>query len=138
MTMRPITCMWRSRWPTNESRRALPTLVTVWQKPLLAGLCAGKPAYGATVIMAAWHWANMDVEEFYNVNQCWPHVGEPVFTSHFATWDAAPYLYLREAGWHHGLASCVLYPLRASLIGLTRRNRWDASLILTQRPINSM
>ncbi len=45
-----------------------------------------------------------------------------MFASHFATWDAAHYLYLSEVGYHHDVPSCAFYPLWPLLV------RWCAPL----------
>lgn len=97
-----------------------------------------KAIYLPAAMGGACAWNAFDMREFYAVNPRWPREGAPVFTNCFATWNAAHFLYLSEAGWHHGVAPCVFYPLRASLIGLTLPNGWDAGPISTQRPINSL
>lgn len=65
---------------------------------------------------------DLDKKEFYEVNARWPREGGPIFASHFATWDAAHYLYLSEVGYRHDVASCAFYPLWPLLV------RWCAAL----------
>ncbi len=52
----------------------------------------------------------------------WPRDTEPTSLSHFATWDAAHYLYLSEVGYAEGVRSCAFYPLWPLLM------RWAAPL----------
>jgi len=52
----------------------------------------------------------------------WPREGTPVFASHFATWDAAHYLYLSEVGYRHNASSWAFYPLWPLLV------RWVSPL----------
>ena len=67
-------------------------------------------------------WQGPDPNKFHAVNARWPRSGEPVFASHFATWDAAHYLSLSEVGYHRGVPSCAFYPLWPLLV------RWSAPL----------
>jgi len=50
-------------------------------------------------------------EELPMLNTRWPIDGQPVFESHFATWDAAHYLLLATRGYADGVPSCAFYPL---------------------------
>lgn len=67
-------------------------------------------------------WTAFDVDKFYAVNARWPREGDPIFASHFATWDAAHYLYLSEVGYQRHVPSCAFYPLWPLLV------RWAAPL----------
>ncbi len=79
-----------------------------------------KVPYLIVILVCSWHWGDLDSEKFYAVNARWPLEGPPVFASHFATWDAAHYLYLSEVGYHRGVPSCAFYPLWPLLV------RWTA------------
>ena len=65
---------------------------------------------------------SMDTVSFRGKAIRWPRQGDPVFASHFATWDAAHYLYLSEAGYGPGAPSCAFYPLWPLMM------RWSAPL----------
>jgi hypothetical protein len=75
-----------------------------------------KGVYLALVFGAVWFWNDFDTEKFYAVNARWPRESGPVFASHFATWDAAHYLYLSEVGYDAGVPSCAFYPLWPLLV----------------------
>ena len=47
----------------------------------------------------------------------WPPGADPVFESHFATWDSAHYLLLATQGYADGVRSCAFYPLWPLLWG---------------------
>ena len=64
--------------------------------------------------------SDLDTKKFFQVNARWPREGDPVFASHFATWDAAHYLYLSEVGYQAGAPSCAFYPLWPLLV------RWSS------------
>ncbi|MHB8523715.1 MAG: mannosyltransferase family protein [Limisphaerales bacterium] len=70
-----------------------------------------KVVYLGAIYLALRLWPDMDVAKFYEVMMHWPRTGGPVFASHFATWDAAHYLYLSEAAYAPGVRSCAFYPL---------------------------
>src|SRR6185369_12989691 len=70
-----------------------------------------KVIYLTLVYAAAKFWPEMDEAMFYGAMQRWPRQGEPVLSSHFATWDAAHYLYLSEIGYSKGAPACAFYPL---------------------------
>jgi hypothetical protein len=89
--------------------------VSDWRRVLL-WLVFVKAAYLAGVYAALCLWPAMDTEMFHRVMQRWPRQGEPVFASHFATWDAAHYLYLSEVGYAKDVHSCAFYPLWPLLI----------------------
>ena len=72
------------------------------------------------LLWAVWRWGNLDMWQFRQVNARWPREGGPVFASHFATWDAAHYLYLSEVGYHPNVPSCAFYPLWPLLV------RWSS------------
>jgi hypothetical protein len=79
--------------------------------PLWSRLLAFKMAYlGAAAGIVAW-WPDMDFEMMWRALQRWPREGDPVFGSHFATWDGAHYLFLSEVGYVAGASSCAFYPL---------------------------
>lgn len=81
-----------------------------WLK--LAGwLALVKIAYLTLSTVALCLWPNMDVGQFHGVMIRWPRSGEPVFASHFATWDASHYLFLSQMGYSRGAQSCAFYPL---------------------------
>ena len=85
----------------------------------LAGL---KGAYLAAIALALLFWGDMDVARFSGVGRRWPREGVPVFARHFATWDAAHYLYLSEVGYGKHIPSCAFYPLWPLLV------RWSSHL----------
>lgn len=91
--------------PTHRSSAG----VRAW-RPLLwfAGV---KAAYLGLSFLALALWRDLDAQQFLQVNARWPRSGDPVFATHFATWDAAHYLYLSEIGYQAGAASCAFYPL---------------------------
>lgn len=70
-----------------------------------------KIAYWCIVVTVLWCISDFNRAEFYSVNARWPREDGPVFASHFATWDAAHYLYLSEVGYRHSIPSCAFYPL---------------------------
>ncbi|MCP5516952.1 MAG: hypothetical protein H7A45_06795 [Verrucomicrobiales bacterium] len=77
---------------------------------------AHKAAYLVLLLGSLVAWGNLDWGQFHTVNVRWPREGEPVFASHFATWDGAHYLLLSEEGYAEGLPSCAFYPLLPMLI----------------------
>lgn len=81
-----------------------------------------KAAYLAAVTGALFFWADMDVARFFGVGRRWPRDAGPVFASHFATWDAAHYLYLSEVGYGKNVPSCAFYPLWPLMM------RWSSHL----------
>lgn len=88
---------------------------TDWRRALL-WLVLVKVVYLAAVYAALRLWPGLDESKFYGVMQRWPREGGPVFASHFATWDAAHYLYLSEVGYASGVHSCGFYPLWPLLV----------------------
>ena len=98
----------------------LPTARTT--ASVLGWIILFKSLYLAVVYVCLLMWGDMDVGKFHQVNQRWPRVGEPVFATHFATWDAAHYLYLSEVGYKPGAPSDAFYPLWPLLM------RWTAPL----------
>lgn len=70
-----------------------------------------KIAYLLLILFAAYSFPDYDKGSAMRAMMHWPRDGEPVFASHFATWDAAHYLYLSEVGYKHGAPSCAFYPL---------------------------
>ena len=48
---------------------------------------------------------------YQRVLQQWPRGENLLFSSHFATWDSAHYLFLSEVGYVKGASSCAFYPL---------------------------
>jgi len=64
----------------------------------------------------------------------WPREGPPTLATSFATWDAAHYLFLSEAGYTPGTPSCAFYPLWPWLIRAFARSthltHFAAGLIL--------
>jgi hypothetical protein len=81
---------------------------------ILPWLILAKTLYIVGILVSVALWPDMD-ETFYGV-QRWPRVGESTFGSHFATWDAAHYLYLSEVGYSREVHSCAFYPLWPLLI----------------------
>ncbi|MEK7675814.1 MAG: hypothetical protein AAB676_08285, partial [Verrucomicrobiota bacterium] len=75
-----------------------------------------KVGYLLSILVALLLWPDMDVSKFFRVMARWPREGQPIFASHFATWDAAYYLYLSEVGYHAGVPSCAFYPLWPLLV----------------------
>lgn len=102
--------------------------LSIWLRPSgalrwLWVLAWFKVAYLGVVTGALALWPDMDMDHWPMATQRWPRQGGPVFASHFATWDAAHYLYLSEVGYSHGVRSCAFYPLWPLLI------RWCAPLL---------
>lgn len=91
-------------------------LRTVARQPLVHWLVGFKATYLAAVLAGVCLWNDFDEGKFYGVMARWPREGGPVFASHFATWDAAHYLYLSEVGYHTGVPSCAFYPLWPLLV----------------------
>jgi hypothetical protein len=89
---------------------------------VLAWVIGFKIAYFAGLYGGLVFWPDMDVHNFHTMMQRWPRAGGPVFASHFATWDAAHYLYLSEVGYAPGVPACAFYPLWPLLM------RWTAPL----------
>ena len=100
--------------------RAVPGLRLIGLWWLGVGGILFKGVYLLIILATLVRWPVMDVEKFYDVNARWPRSGEPVFASHWATWDAAHYLYLSEVGYHRHVWSCAFYPLWPLLV------RWSA------------
>ncbi len=82
-------------------------------------LTAVKVGYLAIVTVALFLWGDMDVATFFKLGRHWPQEGGPVFASHFATWDAAHYLFLSEVGYARDAPSCAFYPLWPLLMRLS-------------------
>ncbi|RME93683.1 MAG: hypothetical protein D6766_07680 [Verrucomicrobia bacterium] len=74
-------------------------------------LFAWKATYFLSLVSGLLIWGNLSLEHFHQVNARWPREGEPVFASHFATWDGAHYLLLSEQGYAKDVPSCAFYPL---------------------------
>jgi putative flippase GtrA len=72
--------------------------------------------YFLLVTTAILFFSSFNAGAFYGVKQRWPREGPPVWLSHFATWDAAHYLYLSEVGYNQGVSSCAFYPLWPLLV----------------------
>ncbi len=70
-----------------------------------------KIVYILIITLAVYFFPSLDESVFNRVHQHWPRDGGPVFATHFATWDAAHYLYLSEEGYKTGMPSCAFYPL---------------------------
>jgi len=70
-----------------------------------------KVAYLLLIMLAAYTFPEYNTDSAMRAMMRWPQNGEPVFASHFATWDSAHYLYLSEVGYKHGEPSCAFYPL---------------------------
>ncbi len=75
-----------------------------------------KVVYLGALCWSVRQWPAMDREAFFGVETRWPRGGDPVFASHWATWDAAHYLYLSELGYRPGVPSCAFYPLWPLLV----------------------
>ena len=85
-------------------------------------LVAFKVLYILTLTYALGTWGNLDFGQYWQVERRWPSGGDPTFSSHFGTWDAAHYLYLSTAGYAKDVRSCAFYPLWPLLV------RWTAHL----------
>lgn len=81
-----------------------------WAAPVRS-MFAFKGCYLLLVAVAVWLFSNFEEGRFFRVNARWPREGDPIFLSHFATWDAAHYLRLSEAGYANDVPSCAFYPL---------------------------
>jgi hypothetical protein len=92
-------------------------------QPVVSWLLGLKGVYLAIVLGAVWIWNDFDTQKFYSVNARWPREGGPVFASHFATWDAAHYLYLSEVGYGKGAPSCA-FPMFIALGVFLGRRQW--------------
>lgn len=94
-----------------------------------------KIGYILIIALAAYLFPSMNEAVFFRVHQQWPREGGPVFASHFATWDAAHYLFLSEKGYEADVSSCAFYPLWPTLIRsvalLTGGNHLIAGMILS-------
>ena len=97
---------------------------------LIWTLLALKALYLVALVSAILLWDAFDREEFNAVLMRWPREGEPVFASHFATWDAAHYLFLSEVGYARDLPSCAFCPLWPLLVR-TFAGLFGASQLLT-------
>ncbi len=86
-----------------------------WRK-LLGWLVLIKVAYLTLAYVALCLWPSMNGSEFSSVMMRWPRQGGPIFASHFATWDAAHYLFLSEVGYVKSAPSCAFYPLWPLLV----------------------
>lgn len=102
--------------PELSQRRAAGTRI-------LGKLLVFKSVYFCMVVAASKLWSDFDADKFSMMRIRWPLEGEPVFASHFATWDAAHYLYLSRVGYHSGVPSCAFYPLWPLLL------RWISPLL---------
>jgi hypothetical protein len=88
---------------------------------LILSLVLLKLCYLATLSGVLLLWDDFNTQNFLTMAR-WPHEGPPLFASHFATWDAAHYLYLSEEGYQPNLPSCAFYPLWPLLV------RWASTL----------
>lgn len=97
-------------------------------------MLAVKVMYLGGVCIALWLHSDIDTTKFNGQMKCWPREGGPIFSSHFATWDGAHYLYLSEFGYKKGVNSCAFYPLWPVLIRwfsvITGGNHLIAGMIL--------
>ena len=84
-----------------------------------------KLAYLGIVISALAVWNHP--EQIPKLEVRWPINADPVFESHFATWDAAHYLLLATQGYAEGVRSCAFYPLWPLL--------WRAIIALGAPPV---
>lgn len=79
-------------------------------------------------------WGSMDDTIFRRFMARWPNEGNPVFLSHYTTWDAAHYLRLSEVGYEANLDSCAFYPLWPIFVrwgsGLTGGSHLLAGMVL--------
>lgn len=103
------------------SDRECPGLDESWS--ILAILATLKGFYWLAVLASVWLFNDFDTEKFTQVNARWPREGGPSFASHFATWDAAHYLYLSEVGYRRDAPSCAFYPLWPLMV------RWVAPVL---------
>ncbi len=94
-----------------------------------------KIVYILLIALATYLFPSMNEAVFFRVHQQWPREGGPVFASHFATWDAAHYLFLSEEGYEATVSSCAFYPLWPTLMRggalLTGGNHLIAGMILS-------
>ena len=81
------------------------------RQPIVRYLLVYKISYLALIWVALFFFENMDVQKYHNVMAHWPRNSEPIFASHFATWDTAHYLFLSEVGYSAGAPACAFYPL---------------------------
>ncbi len=93
-----------------------------------------KAVYLTGLWVALSTWGSMDTEHFRSAMMRWPREDEPVFASHFATWDGAHYLSLSEVGYGPGVRSDAFYPLYPLLIrwtsAVTGGNHLVAAMVL--------
>lgn len=112
------------------NQEAANLLREIARKPLIQRLCRKYEVSGGELVEEAVHealreycfylllafaavvnFSSFDESAFYRVMARWPRDGDPVFLSHFATWDAAHYLRLSELGYAKDISSCAFYPL---------------------------
>lgn len=84
-----------------------PSPTPAWR--VAAWIALAKLLYLGTAVAALKAWIHP--EELPRLEVRWPIGGEPVFESHFATWDSAHYLLLATQGYADGVRSCAFYPL---------------------------
>lgn len=96
-------------------------------------LLSYKILYFSVICFALWLWPELNKAAYNNCIH-WPRNSAPTEATHFATWDAAHYLFLSEAGYKRGSPSCAFYPLWPLMIRagsyLTGGNHLIAGLLL--------
>lgn len=111
----------RSPFPAMNAPAPSPT--PAWR--MAAWIALAKILYLGIAIAALKAWNHP--EQIPRFETRWPIGGDPVFESHFATWDSAHYLLLATQGYADGVRSCAFYPLWPLL--------WRAVLALGAPPV---
>jgi hypothetical protein len=103
------------------------------RRKLLRVVLALKAGTFVVALSAIAFFPSFNSREYHN-DIHWPPEGPSTLGTHFATWDAAHYLLLSEAGYQAGTSSCAFYPLWPYLIRgcsyLTFGNHLAAGLLL--------
>ncbi|MCF7707871.1 MAG: glycosyltransferase [Verrucomicrobia bacterium] len=86
------------------------------RRPLWQWLLAFKVCYLGLVLLLVLCFPRMNESMFDRAMKCWPLNEEISFSSYWATWDGAHYLYLSKEGYERGEGSCAFFPLWPMLI----------------------
>jgi len=102
---------------------------------LLGILAVGKTVYILLIVIVLRIFPDPDFIQSAAIYKHWPREGGFVFSSHFATWDTAHYLYLSEIGYAKTRSSCAFFPLWPILVRyfsvITSSNHLISGLLLS-------